>query len=152
MKDGSYNYYPALVLRWGYLITLILGYGVAGWLLAAFQVSWVIWSITFALAAQLIRSGPAAIVLASSWVTGLMCFAALTKTWIPAWDGRLPYTHAERWAQALLIIWFGAIGLTVLSGYTVQLATRPLGLGENRAAYGVVILIGIALVTGGFSF
>jgi hypothetical protein len=151
MKHGS-NQYLAMVMRWGYLTSLLLGYGLAGWLLFAFQVSWWIWCLTFALALCLIASGPAAITLSCGLVTGMISVVAVARAWVPEWCGCLADTNAELWAQGLLLVWFGAIGLAVLSAYTVQWVMRPLGLGDRRAAGSLVVLLWIAIATGGLSY
>ncbi len=138
----------SIVLLWGYLIILLLGYSLAGWLLAAFQVSWLIWSVTFLVTLHLIRSGPAAIALSSSWVIGLISLAAVMKAWTPVWNSQLPHEHAQLWAQGLLLIWFGAIGLVVLLAFAPQLLARSLKLSTNQVIYGLVILIWTAMAIG----
>lgn len=132
----------------GYLVLLLLGYSLVGWLLAAFQVFWLIWPVTFLVTFHLIRSGPPAIALSSSWVIGLMTLAAVMKAWAPVWDSRVPHEHAQLWAQGLLLIWFGASGLVVLLAFAERMVMRPLGLAGHQAVYGLVILIWSAMVIG----
>jgi hypothetical protein len=130
-----------------YLAILLIGYGFAGWLLAAFQVAWPVWLGTLVATLNLIRSGPSAIVLSSSWVVGLMFVAAVAKAWTGVWNRYLPYEQAQLWAQALLLIWFGAIGLVVLLAFVRPMLSR-LGWRGRWATYGAIGVIWLALGMG----
>ncbi|WP_295454149.1 hypothetical protein [uncultured Thiodictyon sp.] len=136
------------LLGWGYLSILLLSYTLVGWMLAAFQVPWWIWLVTFAVTLHLIRSGPAAIALASTWVTGVMFVAAVMKAWTPLGNSRLPYSNAQLWALGLLGIWIGAIGCVVLLAGAPQFVTRALGRPGKHVAYALVLLV-VAAMAGG---
>ncbi|WP_295393437.1 hypothetical protein [uncultured Thiodictyon sp.] len=138
--------------RWVYLTLLLLGYSAAGWLLAAFQVHWWVWLVTFGLTLHLIRCGPAAIVPASAWVTGVMFVAAVTKAWAPLWGLRFPYEHAQLWALGLLLIWLGAIVSMVLLALAPPFVVGVRERGEGIAAYSLSILVGTALAGGGLLY
>lgn len=104
-------------LRVGYFILLLLGYGFAGWLLAAFQVPWPVWLGTLAMTLHLIQVGAAALALSSGWVVGLIAIAVVVKAWARVWNPRLPLEQAQLWAQVLLLIWLGAMLLILLLAY-----------------------------------
>jgi len=131
---------------------MLLGYGLAGWLLAAFQVSWLAWSITYALTIHLIRSGPAGIVLSSGWVMVLMTLAAVTQAWTPVWNNHLPCKQPHLWALGLLLIWAGATGLVVMSAFAPRLMSRVQGLRGKGAVYGIAAVAWMAMAIGGSTY
>lgn len=140
-----------MLLSGGYLAVLCLGYGFAGWLLAAFQVSGPIWLGTFAMSLHLIYSGVAAIVLSCSWVVLIMLVAAILKAWAPIWNSQIPLEQPQLWAKGLLFIWFGAIALIVLLAFA-RSGFNQLGWSERQSAYGLVLLIWSALGIGGLIY
>lgn len=132
---------------WSYLALLLLGYGFAGWLLAAFQVAWFVWVGTLAMTLHLIRARSAAIALSSSWVAIVISIAAVTKAWAAVWDSRVPFQHAQLWAEGLLLIWLGAIGLVVLLAFA-DTAIQPFGLKQKRLGLYLTLAIWGALGIG----
>ncbi|MFM7426152.1 MAG: hypothetical protein ACKO7W_14360 [Elainella sp.] len=108
---------PRVGLRVGYLVVLLLGYGFAGWLLAAFQVPELVWVGSLAATLHLVWAETAALVLSWSWVVGLIAIAAITKAWVAVWNAHLPVEQAQLWAQGLLLIWLGASLLVLLLAY-----------------------------------
>ncbi len=146
MKPG--NWYRGGYLRGGYLTVLLLGYGFAGWLLAAFQVPWPVWLGTLAITLHLIQVGPAALALASSWVMGLIAVAAVVKAWVSVWNARLPLEQAGLWAQGLLLIWLGATLLLLLLAYARPLLRRRFR--GRRAGLALTGFVWAALGLGGW--
>jgi Mg2+/Co2+ transporter CorB len=104
----------AYVYLAAYLTLLLLGYGLLGWLLAAFQVSWPIWLGSLGVTLHLIYAGTAAIALSASWVVIIMFLAAARKSWAAVWGSQVPYEQAQLWAEGLLLIWIGITGLILL--------------------------------------
>lgn len=97
-----------------YLTLLLLGYGLLGWLLAAFQVSWPIWLGSLGVTLHLISAGTAAIALSAGWVVCIMFLAAARKSWAAVWGSQVPYEQAQLWAEGLLLIWIGVTSLVFL--------------------------------------
>jgi hypothetical protein len=148
MKPG--DWYRVGYLRVGYLTALLLGYGFVGWLLAAFQVPWIVWLGTLATTLHLIRTGSAALALSCSWVVGLIAIAALAKAWIALWNAHLPYEQAQLWARSLLLIWWGATLLLLLLAYARPLLPRSLN--TRQALLLLTSLIWGALGFGGWCY
>jgi hypothetical protein len=136
-----------LIAAWSYLALLLLGYGFAGWLLAAFQAPWLIWLGTLAACLHLVRSQVAAIALASSWVVLLISAASVLKAWAPVWDRRVPFEQAPLWAESLLLIWLGAIGLVILLAFA-HAAMQQIGCRGKQILYRLLILVWGALGAG----
>jgi len=103
-----------------YLLLLLGGCGLAGWLLAAFQVHWLMVIISLGIIAHLIVVGADAIVLANVWVIAMIFIAAVAKAWPPIWDSQVPVGNARLWAVGLLLVWMGAIALVVLLAFARQ--------------------------------
>jgi hypothetical protein len=140
-----------VMIAWTHLAALLLGYSFAGWLLAAFQVSWLIWLGTLGTTLHLIRAQASAIALAASWVVLIMVAAAVVKAWAAAWDSRVPFEQAQLWAQGLLLIWLGAMGLVVLLAFA-RPRIAQLGMRGPSAGYSLTILIWGALAAGGLLY
>lgn len=141
----------SVIFTWSHLAALLLGYGFAGWLLAAFQVSWLVWLGTLGVTLHLIRVGASALTLATGWVVLVMVAAAVVKAWTAVWNSRIPFEQAQLWAQTLLLIWLGAIGLVVLLAFG-RSTIGDLGVQGKRAFYSLVTLIWGALATGGLLY
>lgn len=135
----------------GYLIVLVLGYGLIGWLLAAFQATWPVWFGTLAVTLYLICSGPAAIALSQSWIVGIMTLAAVLKSWTPVWGSQVPFEQAQLWAKGLLLIWLAAISLAVLLGFASTIL-QPWKLNPRLTRSSLVLLLWTALGLGGLAY
>ncbi|ASC69264.1 hypothetical protein XM38_001910 [Halomicronema hongdechloris C2206] len=108
---------PPMGHAYGWMIGLVLmslGYGVGGWLLAAFQVPGIVWWVTQACTVHLAISGPSAILLSNLWVIGLMLVCAAEQPWPALWPARIPTHHAQTWATILIGLWGVAIALILL--------------------------------------
>lgn len=132
---------------WLYLTLLLLGFWATGWLLAAFQVSWLVWLGTLGITLHLVQAETEAIALASTWVVLIMFIAAAKKSWTPVWHSHLPFENARLWAQGLLLIWAGLTGLVVLLALAKP-HLRLLGLTHRQATTTLFILIWGALILG----
>lgn len=141
----------SVIVSWSYLAVLLLGYGFTGWLLAAFQVPCLIWLGTLGVTLHLIRSGASAIALATIWVVLIIFMAAVVRAWIAVWNSRLPFEYAQLWAQGLLLIWLGAIGLVVLLAFARSTLSQ-LRLRGALAFYSLTALIWGALGMGGLLY
>jgi len=107
----------AMTRAYGWMMALVLmtlGSGLGGWLLAAFQVPWIVWWITQACTVHLAISGPSAILLSNLWVIGLMLVCAAEQSWPQVWSPRIPTHHAQTWAMILIGLWGVAIALILL--------------------------------------
>jgi len=107
-------------LSWCYGMLLLLGCGITGWLLAAFQVPYLVVLISLAVMSHLIVVGVDAIALANVWVVVIMFTAAVVKAWPAIWDSRVPIENAQLWAGVLLLLWLGAIALVILLAFAGQ--------------------------------
>jgi hypothetical protein len=135
-------------LIWTYLGVLLLGYLSAGWLLAAFQVPWVIWLGTLGVSLHLVKVRTNALALASAWIVALVSIAAVLKAWTPLWDSHLPLEHAQSWALGLLLIWLWAHCLALLLAFAKK-PVQKLGLRLTQTDRGLIILIWTAMGLGG---
>jgi len=130
-----------------YLIVLLVGYGLLGWLMAAFQVPWPIWLGTLSVTLHLICSGPAAIVLSEAWVVGVMFVAAASKAWADVWGSHVPDENAQLWAKGLLLIWIGLTGLVFLLAFAGS-ALDKLGFRRSYRFYSFTSLVWGVMVGG----
>ena len=134
-----------------YLLVLSLGYVSAGWLLAAFQVSGFVWIGTLGTLLYLARSGADAIVVASTWVVGVISVGAVLKAWTPVWHSRLPYENAQLWAVGLLLIWLWAMVLVVLLAFA-KIRMQTIGFRLLRSSLGLILWIWVTLGCGGLLY
>lgn len=141
--SSAYANYAA----WLYLATLLFGYSVLGWLMAAFQVSWLVWLGTMAITLHLAHAGTDAIIIASTWVATIMSIGAVVKAWTPIWDSRMPWENAQLWAIGLLCIWMGSTLLTVLLAFA-QHPLRSLHWNARFWTKGLLVLTWGAMAGG----
>jgi len=135
-------------VAWAYLIALLSGYVTIGWLLAAFQVSWLVWLTTLGVTLYLVNAGVDAIALANAWIVAVISAGAVAKSWAPIWDAQLPYKNAQAWAMGLLALWLWTVVLGVGLGFA-QPPMRSIGLGRSSTRMG---LMGMALGSGGLIY
>jgi hypothetical protein len=100
---------------WTYLILLCLGYVGAGWLLAAYNVSWLIWLGTLLITIHLSIAQTGAIILANTWIVLIILLGIFFNTKISLTF--LPFYKAQIWAIGLLIVWFFAIILILMLAF-----------------------------------
>ncbi|MFO7029471.1 hypothetical protein B9T07_05280 [Limnospira fusiformis CCALA 023] len=138
VADQFYSY-PRF---WVYTITLFLGYTVAGWFLAAFEVPWLVWLITGAVLLYLAKVGEEAIVLANAWLVLIMFIGTILKTWPTVWLPDLPFQNAPLWAMILMGLWAFSMVLIIALAWGRTILS-PVGLNSDRLSF---ILLGIPLV------
>ncbi len=131
------------------LTALILGYTVAGGLLAAFSAPGWVWLGTLAVTLHLAKAGSEAIVLANAWILTLIFIAVLQKIWPLFLGGYLPKSNAPLWAILMILLWFFAIGLVWLLGETRQ-RIQATGFSSINAFWRVLALSWISLGFGCF--
>ncbi len=134
-----------------YFLTLLLSYTVVGWILTAFAASWKIWLGTVAVILHLAIAGTEAILLANTWVLGVVFTAVLRKTWPIFLWGYLPKKNAPLWAVILILLWFFAILFIVILGLTRQKLQRN-GWNDKQACLSLVAVTGTALSLGWLFF
>jgi hypothetical protein len=132
---------------WVYLMALISGYVTLGWLLAAFQVSGLVWLGSLAVALHLVEAGADAIALATAWIVIVISAGAVAKAWTPIWHANLPHENAKAWAMGLLVLWLWAVVLAVGLGFAKQ-PMRSIGLERSHR----LMLMGLALGGGGLIY
>lgn len=133
------------LFAWAYLLLLLLGYGSAGWLLAAFGVPWLVWVGTLGITGHLIKAETDAIVLANVWVVAIVMVGVVIKAWVPQWGSRVPFEQAQLWAIGLLLLWLWAMILVAL----LAVARKPLRSIGLKTAQRLIPLIWAALGCGG---
>ncbi|CAN1210558.1 hypothetical protein TUMEXPCC7403_10205 [Tumidithrix helvetica PCC 7403] len=134
---------PSKYVPWVHLIVLVVGYTAAGWLLAAYNASWVAWFVTLAVLVHLSKAGSAAIAVATTWIVLLVGTGALA--W--AYPKNFPPRGGPTVAWTLLLAWIFALVLVLLLAF----AKRPLqaiGLGKKQGFYCLVILTWVSMLLG----
>ncbi|HEY9698810.1 MAG TPA: hypothetical protein V6D10_16215 [Trichocoleus sp.] len=134
-----------------YLLLLSLGYGSIGWLLAAFQVSKLIWLGTLSITFYVAALGTDALLVAVAWVVSVAMIGAVDKAWISIWNANLPYENAQLWAIGLLVFWFW--GLVLTSG--LAFARKPvqaIGIPYRHICLTLLILTWLALTAGSMAY
>ncbi|GAB4232234.1 MAG: hypothetical protein Kow00121_60380 [Elainellaceae cyanobacterium] len=134
-------------VAWGYLVLLILGFLSVGWLLAAFQVSWLIWLGTMAITLHLAHAGTDAIAIATAWIATIISIGAVIKAWAPIWDSRVPWENARLWASGLLLIWLGTTTTGLLLAFAQQ-PLRSLNWDTNVCSRSLLVLTWSAMACG----
>ncbi|MBW4519686.1 MAG: hypothetical protein KME16_08300 [Scytolyngbya sp. HA4215-MV1] len=87
--------------NWIKLLIVFLGYGVAGWLLSAYDASWLIWLAVEAMICHLTWVGAGAIALSTVGIVTIMWSATLANAWFHG----IPWIGASVWAIALAFSW-----------------------------------------------
>ncbi|MEB3210789.1 MAG: hypothetical protein VKL39_05520 [Leptolyngbyaceae bacterium] len=134
-----------------HLTCVALGLVGVGWLLAAFQVSWLIWGTTFGLALYLSMTGVDGLALSSAWVVGFVSVGAVIKAWPVVWGSEVPYKAAKFWALVFLLFWAGAIALIGLLATAIapmKSLLNAIGLRQHHAKSILGALSWIALGVG----
>ncbi len=134
-------------MPWFYLMTLLAGFLLIGWLLAAFQAPGLVWLGTLAVTLHLVKAEADAIVLGNAWIVTIMLIAAVKKAWTPAWNANLPAQDASLWATGLLLIWFSVIAMVILLAFAKP-QLRSLGCSNRTASISLVIGLWSALLLG----
>ncbi|MGC9528631.1 MAG: hypothetical protein ACP5D7_24120 [Limnospira sp.] len=124
---------------WIYAIALFVGYTLAGWFLAAFEVPGFVWLGMFGITLHLAKAGTEAILVANAWVVSVMFVGAVLKTWPTVWLPDLPMRNAPLWAIILIGLWVLAIALVMGLAWGPRLLER-FGLKGDRHFY---FLLGI---------
>lgn len=124
---------------WIYAIALFVGYTLAGWFLAAFEVPGFVWLGMFGITLHLAKAGTEAILVANAWVVSVMFVGAVLKTWPAVWLPDLPVRNAPLWATILMGLWGFAIALVAGLAWGSRLLER-FGLNPERHFY---FLLGI---------
>jgi hypothetical protein len=135
---------------WAYLFLLCLGYIGAGWLLAAYQVSWLIWLGTLLAIVHLSIAETGAIVLANTWLVLIILLGIFFNTKISL--NFLPLYKAQIWAIGLLVVWIFAILLILMLAFA-QTPLKTLDLGrigksQKRISYFLIFVTWIAIKLG----
>jgi hypothetical protein len=141
----------SIVLPLLQLSAVVVGLIGMGWLLAAFHVSWVIWSITFALAVYLGLTETDGIVLSSAWAVSFVSASVVVKAWPEAWGIDIPYKASKFWASVFLLFWAGAIALIVLlatAGPPMKTVLNAIGIQKQSPKSMLIALAWISLGTG----
>ena len=134
-----------------YLLLLILGYGLLGWLLAAFQVSNLIWLGTLSVTSYVAALGTDALLLAVAWVVTVAMIGAADKAWVTIWNINLPYENVQLWAIGLLVFWFW--GLVLISGLAfARNSVRAIGVPYRHIFLTLLILTWFALGSGSLTY
>jgi hypothetical protein len=107
---------------WTYLLLLFLGYIAAGWLLATYRVSWLVWLGTLGITLHLAIAETGAIVLANTWVVVIILSGIFFNTKISL--NFLPFERAQIWALSLLIIWVFAIALIFMLAFAKTIMNK----------------------------
>ncbi|MEL6224369.1 MAG: hypothetical protein AAFR31_17170 [Cyanobacteria bacterium J06627_8] len=141
----------SVILPLLHLCLVTMGLIGVGWLLAAFQVSWVIWLITFSLAIYLATKGTDGIVLSSAWVVSFTSAGAVIKAWPVVWGTEIPDKAAKFWASVFLLFWAGAIalvGLLATAEPPMTIVLSVIGMKKRHSKSMLVALSSIALGSG----
>lgn len=149
---------PKLYKVWLYLILLILGYILAGWLLTVFQVSIWVWVITLAIILYLAKTGSEGIVLGSAGVMGIIFFGVIFRVWPKIWPRKIrlqdiPVGSGTRpkpimlWPVTYILLWLFAI-LLVLGLAFAHKPLKFLGLNPQQCFYCLTLLSGLSLGIG----
>ncbi|MEE3716415.1 hypothetical protein V2H45_06635 [Tumidithrix elongata RA019] len=128
---------------WFHLAFLVLGYTAAGWILADYNASWIVWLGTIAVALHLSKAGTAAIAVATTWIVLLVGIGALT--W--SYPKHFPIGGAKAVAWSLILVWIYALLMVLLLAF----ANRPIqaiGLTKKQGFYCLVILTWTSLLLG----
>jgi hypothetical protein len=125
------------LLGWIYVVALLFGYISLGWLMAAFQVPWIVWLGTGGMMLHLLKAEADAIALSSAWIVVIISTGAVLKAWAPIISPNLPYENAKAWAMGLLLIWLWASILAVGLGFS----GKPMRwIGIRRSLYRLLLL------------
>lgn len=138
-------------IPWIYLGFLFVGFMGIGWLMAAFDVPWVVWLITIFLIFYLCKTGVDGIALSSAWVVSFVSVGAVLKSWPTVWNSEIPYKAANLWATGLLGIWIGAIALVWLlanASSAMQPIVTRLGMQGQKTQHLLLALTWSALGLG----
>lgn len=134
-----------------YLLLLIVGYSSLGWLLAAFQVSNLIWLGTLSVTFYVAAIGTDALLLAVAWVVTVAMIGAADKAWIAVWNINLPYENAQLWATGLLVFWFW--GLVLISSLAfARNPVRAIGVPYRYIFLTLLISTWFALGSGSMTY
>jgi hypothetical protein len=134
-----------------HLFLLLIGYMIAGWLLAAFNAPlWVWWGTTLVII-HLAKSGVEALLIANGWIVFIMFLVTVLKPWPQIWPSHIPYKEITVWATTIMLLWLLAILLVVELALTHQkMKLRNL---TTKQQFGILICwTGLALVGGRFIF
>jgi hypothetical protein len=124
---------------WIYIGALLLGFVSLGWLLAAFQVPWIVWLGAGGMILHLLKAEADAIALSNAWIVVIISSGAVLKAWAPIISPNLPYENAKAWALGLLLIWLWVSILAVGLGFS----KKPMqGIGMRRSLYQLLLLEG----------
>lgn len=127
----------------GYLCTLFLGYLVAGYLLAAYDVNLLILIGNYLITLRLAQTGSSSISLAIAW-TSLWIWGAVFAWAKPL---RLVGNNAQTIALLLLSCWTLATGITFLLAFAKE-SMYKLGFSKYKSIYGLIIITWGAITFG----
>lgn len=106
-----------------YLISLVAGFTLAGWLLTCFQGSVWVWLGTIGVIGYVAKAKGGAIAPASAWVVLLITILTLTKAWPTAFSQQFPPMLI--WAGTLLLLWLFGVGLVLLLAFSDAILRSP---------------------------
>lgn len=106
-----------------YLISLVTGFSLAGWLLTCFQGSIWIWLGTIGTIAYIAKAKTGAIASASAWVVLLISIPTVTKAWPTEFSQQFPPMLI--WAGTLLLLWLFGVGLVLLLAFSDSILRSP---------------------------
>ena len=128
---------------WLYLICLGVGYLIAGWILASFQVPVWVWIGTVLMILHLTRSGSDGIFLAMSWTMGVICVGVIFKSWPTI----IPVPNIQIWSISYILL----LLLTILLIFGLAFANTRLelfGFNSKQCFYLLILLSGLSLGMG----
>ncbi|MGB3401394.1 MAG: hypothetical protein WBA77_01740 [Microcoleaceae cyanobacterium] len=137
------------LLIYGFI--LIGGYGIAGWLLAAFNAPLSIWLGSLFIILYLARSGQDGLLIANAWIVLIICLVTVFKRWPQIWPSQIPVNQIALWSTIIVLLWSLGIVLIV----SLALTYKEMELRGFRAIQRFIILVsltGLSLGGGGLFF
>ncbi|MBD2176732.1 hypothetical protein H6F42_07370 [Pseudanabaena sp. FACHB-1998] len=126
-----------------YLIILFLGYVIGGYLLAVYNVNYLLLLGTFLVTLRLAQTGSSSIALAIAWIS--LWFWGSAFVWAkPIVLGDI---SAQNVAFLLLLCWALSVGIIFLLAFANKRMYK-LGLDHQKSTYGLLIIVWGAIVIG----
>jgi hypothetical protein len=134
-----------------YLFILLVGYTIAGWLLAAFNAALWVWLGTFLMILYLAKSGTEALLIANAWIVLIMFLVTLFKRWPPIWPSHIPEKEITVWSTTIMLLWM--LGILLVVGLAlIHQAMKLRGFTSSQRFVVLVSLIGLTLGGGWLIF